>query len=226
MIALFAATALAASPPGVSHDVLGGGLQPGTWAGVVSAGFPTFTFGGRLGLERGWTAMLGGIFGPGRGLLGMIGVGRRWLDRPALRVSGELLLGGHLRSGELAMVGPAVDLRVRVARGQGSLVPYAVLETRHTLLIDRTVVDAAEGEDSEWALAHRWSPVGVLGLGVALSPRLGLDLGWTCPGWTRQASTSPEFIWDYRPDDDDRFSGCIWWLHQPDHPARGGRGQR
>ncbi len=181
MIALFAAAALAAAPPGVSHDVLGGGLQPGAWAGAVSVGFPTFTLAGSRGLEQGWTALLEGSSALGVDSWGMIGVGRRWLDRPALRVSGEALLGGHLRSGELAMVGPALDLRVRVARGQGSLVPYAVLETRHTLLIDRTVVDAAEGEDSQWALAHHWSPVGVLGLGVALSPRVGLDLGLDLP---------------------------------------------
>lgn len=182
MIALLAVSAaLGAAAPGIAHDTLSGGLAPGALSGQLSLGFPAQSLSGRAGLAGGWTAILEGSTTLGVDSWGMVGVGRRWLDRPALRLGGEALLGGHLRTGELAMKGPALSLRVRAARGQGRLVPYALLETRHTLLLNRTVLSSAEGESSSLDLARAWSPLAVLGCAVALTPGLGLDLGLDLP---------------------------------------------
>lgn len=112
----------------------------------------------------------------------MIGVGKRWVDRPRMRITGEALVGWLFQNSEEIRRGPNVEFRVRMAVPFHRFVPYAVLGTRHALLPDLTTIERASGTESNWSFRHEWTPWATLGVGFAVSRAIGLDLaidyGW------------------------------------------------
>lgn len=160
--------------------LLGGGSAPGHWNAGASVGYPWQTTRLQVGLEGGWTPMVeveSALFTRTRPALG---VGLRWIDR-SWRVTGEVLAGWLLQTGTLARRGPSGELRIRASRAKGVVLPYAHAGTQHALLVNRTIVDTAQGDEVTRDLAHEWTLTGGFGCGFAIGERWGLDLGLDLP---------------------------------------------
>lgn len=175
-------------------DLVGGGSRRGDWAVELSAGFPWQRVRAQLGVGRGLTplveldSVLGRRFRPAAGL------GLRWIDRPHARLTGEVLLGWDWQlTPELSKRGPNGELRLRLAFPFRRVAPYLVLATRHTLLMDRTTVTTAAGDEVSWSARHAWILWGQLGLAVAINEHVGLDLGVDLPWVEPPAFSIPGF---------------------------------
>jgi hypothetical protein len=180
-LALLAGLAVAAErPEHPTAALVGGGSAPGHWDAGASVGYPWQTTRLQVGLSGGWTPMVeveSALFTRNRPA---VGVGLRWIDR-SWRVTGEALAGWLLQSGTLARRGPSGELRVRASRAKGGVLPYLHLGSQHALLVDRTIVDTARGDEVTHALDHEWTLTGGLGCGFAIGRRWGLDLGLDLP---------------------------------------------
>lgn len=163
-------------------DLVGGGSRRGDWAVELSAGFPWQRLRGQLGVGWGLTPIVELDSVLGRRFRPALGLGLRWLDRPHARITGEVLLGWDWQlTPELSRRGPNGELRVRMAFPVRRVAPYLVLGTRHTLLMDRTTVVAAGGDERSWSARQAWTLWGSLGLAIAINDHVGLDLGLDFP---------------------------------------------
>lgn len=166
-----------ASRPGEhAFDVVGGGSKPGVWGIRAQGGYPWQAIQVQRGLPGGWTPFVEvdtALFVRTRPSLGLA---LRWLDTGRFRITGEVMLGWDLQTGELALQGPSVALRLRLMVYWSRVAIFMRLDTRHTFLFNQTLVDKASGIESRPSLEHRWSPWGGLGIAVRLAKHISLDL--------------------------------------------------
>ena len=159
-------------------DVVGGGSRPRTWAGRVYGGYPWLGARGQVGVGgRGLAVGVDVEAARLRRFRPALLVALRWVDRPRVRLSGELLLGWLVQTGELSRRGPNVELQLRLAFPTGRAAPYLMLGTSHTLLTDRTTVITAAGDTRHLAFRHEWMPRATIGVAVAITRQIGLELG-------------------------------------------------
>jgi hypothetical protein len=161
-----------------AYDAVGGGSRRDRWAAHAYAGTPWLGLRGQVGV--GPRALAVGVDVEAARLLRLRAAGLialRWVDRPRVRLTGEALLGYMTQGGALARRGANAELRVRLAFPSGRVAPYVTLATAHTLLLDRTTIVAASGTTSELAGRHEWTPRATVGLAVAISRELGLEVG-------------------------------------------------
>lgn len=160
------------------YDIVGGGSRPMTWATALQGGFPWSSVRGQVGLgARGLAIGLDLETARFRRFRPALLIALRWVDRPRVRVTGELLLGWLVQIGELARRGPNAELRLRVAFPVGRVAPYLLLATSHTLLTDRVTIATSDGETRDLSFRHEWLPRASLGLAVAISRAIGLEAG-------------------------------------------------
>jgi hypothetical protein len=160
------------------YDIVGGGSRPMTWATALQGGFPWSSIRGQVGLgPRGLAIGLDLETARFRRFRPALLIALRWVDRPRVRVTGELLLGWLVQIGELARRGPNAELRLRVAFPVGRVAPYLLLATSHTLLTDRVTINTSDGETRDLSFRHEWLPRASLGLAVAISRAIGLEAG-------------------------------------------------
>jgi len=182
----------ASLPEHPAFDMHGGGSKPGSWAGGMQAGFPWQAVHLQYGLEDGWTPFVEVSSALLQRNEPSIGLALRWVDRPRVRVTGEVLLGWQVQTGVLAHSGPSMALRVRAAAWVGRrIMPYTAWTTRHTLLIDRTALETASGTETSLTAGPRWDALGVVGVAFVLSPRVGLELGVEYPRTDGSTVTLP-----------------------------------
>ncbi|WP_434416614.1 hypothetical protein [Nannocystis pusilla] len=159
-------------------DVVGGGSHARTWAAAVSGGYPWLGARGQVGVgPRALTVGADLEMARFRRFRPAAVLALRWADRKRLRVTGELLLGWLIQTGELARRGPNAELRIRMAFPNGRVAPYVMLGTSHTLLTDRTTVITATGTARDLSFRHEWLPRATIGLAVAITREVGLELG-------------------------------------------------
>jgi hypothetical protein len=171
-------------------DVVGGGSRKGDWALELSAGFPWQRLRVQVGAGRGLTPLVELDTVLGRRFRPAAGLGLRWVDRPHVRLSGELLLGWDWQlTPDLPRRGANGELRMRLAFPIRRVAPYLVLGSRHTLLMDRTTIETAGGPEVTWAARHAWIAWGSLGLAVAITEHVGLDFGVDFP-WVEPPTPS------------------------------------
>lgn len=160
------------------YDIVGGGSRPMTWAAAVQGGFPWSGVRGQIGLgPRGLAIGLDLEAARFRRFRPALLIALRWVDRPRVRVTGELLLGWLVQVGALERRGPNAELRVRVAFPTGRVAPYLMAATGHTLLTDRLTIITADGETRDLSFRHEWLPRASVGLAVAITRSLGLEAG-------------------------------------------------
>lgn len=160
------------------YDLVGGGSRRGHWAGLVYGGWPWVGVRAQVGV--GPRALVVGVDAEAarfqRLRLGAF-VGLRWVDRPRVRLTGETALGWVFQGGVLDQRGPNLELRVRLALPSGRVAPYLMAATGHTLLTDRTIVETADGETRDLSFRHAWTPRATIGLAVAITRAIGLEVG-------------------------------------------------
>ncbi len=161
-------------------DVVGGGSRPGAWAGAVQIGYPWQTLRFQYG-ARVLTPMVEFETALFRRFRPAVGLGLRWVDRPRVRLTGDILLGWLVQTGALARRGPNAELRLRLAFPSGRVAPYLMLATRHTLLFDRARVVSPGGTTTSWSARHDWTPWATLGLAIAINDNFGVELGIDWP---------------------------------------------
>jgi hypothetical protein len=159
-------------------DVVGGGSRPRAWAAHVYGGFPWSGARGQVGLgPRGLSLGVDVEAARLRRFRPALLLALRWVDRPRVRLTGELLLGWLVQIGELERRGPNAELRIRMAFPTGRAAPYVMLATAHTLLADRTTIVGAAGESRDLSFRHEWMPRATIGVAVAITKAIGLELG-------------------------------------------------
>lgn len=161
-----------------AYDMVGGGSKRGNWAGLVHGGWPWVGVRAQVGVgPRGLAVGVDAEAARFQRLRLGAFVGLRWVDRPRVRVTGETLLGWVFQGGVLDQRGPNLELRVRLAVPSGRVAPYVMVASGHTLLTDRTIVETQEGETRDLSFRHAWTPRATLGLAVAISRGIGLEVG-------------------------------------------------
>jgi len=159
-------------------DMVGGGSHKGAWAGQVYGGYPWLGARGQVGVgPRGLAVGVDVEMARFRRFRPAAVLALRWVDRKRFRLTGELLLGYLVQIGELGRKGANAELRVRMAFPTGRVAPYVMLGTSHTLLADRTTTITAAGETRELSFRHEWMPRATVGLAVAITREIGLELG-------------------------------------------------
>jgi hypothetical protein len=146
----------------------------------LSVGYPWTRLRVQRGLEGGWTPFVEtdtALFTRWRPA---VGVSLPWIDR-RWRLSGEVTLGWLEQTGTLSERGPSGSLGLRMGRTRGRVVPYLHAGSEHTLLVDRVVVDTAQGDEVSHTARHAWTLTGALGLGVNLGKGWGMDVGLDLP---------------------------------------------
>lgn len=176
-VALASDPAWSASP---TSAVLTGASAPGQWDAGVALGYPWTRVRVQRGLEGGWTPFVEADTALFTRWRPAVGVSLPWIDR-RWRLSGEATLAWLEQTGTLAERGPSGSLAVRLGRARGRVVPYLHAGTEHALLVDRVRVDTADGVVVEDTTRHAWTLTGAMGLGVALGPSWGLDVGLDLP---------------------------------------------
>jgi len=173
-------------PPDPHLDALAGASDLGDWAVSLEAGFPFFGARGQVALP--W-AGLNAVGSVNSALFtdtwALGGVSRRWVDTHRVVLSGEILVGGTIRSGDLSRRGPASQTTLRLARGHGRVVPALTLSSRHVLLTDVQEIQTTEGDLVQRSRSIAWSPVASFDVGVGVCPGFavsaGLDVPWFDP---------------------------------------------
>lgn len=159
-------------------DAVGGGSHRRAWAGQVYGGYPWLGARGQVGVgPRGLAVGLDLEMARLRRFRPAAVLALRWIDRERLRLTGELLLGYLVQTGELARRGPNAELRIRLAFPTGRVAPYVMIGTSHALLADRTTVITASGETRDLSFRHEWMPRATVGLAVAITREVGLEVG-------------------------------------------------
>lgn len=161
-----------------AFDLIGGGARRrGAWAAGVQLGYPWFGLRAQVGVVPRLAVIAEVETALAQRWRPALGISLRWVDRPHLRLSGELLLGWLIQGEPLDRRGPNAEARLRLAIPVGRVAPYLTLGTQHTLLSDRTRIIRASGTTTDWSARHEWTLKASLGLAVAIRPRVGLDFG-------------------------------------------------
>ncbi len=180
-LALAPASAAAQSVTDATLDAVTVAGAPGRWTATASGGFPWITLrgqyapAGRLAVVAEVQTALLRRWTPSAGLA------LRVVDASHFRMGVELLAGWLVQTGATARRGPTVDLRVRLAFPVGRVVPFVTLASRHTALFDRTETQRASGTSTGWSARHEWTPWPGLGVAVAITRRVGVELGVEWP---------------------------------------------
>ncbi|MGB1276263.1 MAG: hypothetical protein ACPG77_10990, partial [Nannocystaceae bacterium] len=164
-----------------AFDIVGGGSRKGTWAGAVQAGYPWQALRFQYGVHRTLTTLVEMDTALFRRFRPAVGLGLRWVDRPRVRLTGDILLGWLIQTGELDRRGPNGELRLHLAFPSGRVAPYLTLATRHTLLFDLTQIVTPNGVDTSWGVRHEWTPWATLGMAIAINQNIGVELGIDWP---------------------------------------------
>jgi len=157
--------------------VSSGARRRGAWAAAVQLGYPWFGLRAQLGLLPRLAILADLETALAQRWRPAIGIGLRWVDRPHFRLGGELLLGWLFQGEPLDRRGPNAEARIRLAVPVGRVAPYLTLGTQHTILPDRTRIIRESGTTTDWSARHEWTLKASLGLVVAITQRVGLDLG-------------------------------------------------
>lgn len=163
-------------------DLAGGGARPGDWAVELSGGWPWSRVRAQVGLAHGLTPLVELETALGRRFRPALGLGLRWVDRPHVRLSGEVLFAWlFVNVPELRKRGPQGELRLRLAFPVRRVAPYLTLGTRHTLLTDRSSIERLAGTDITRSYRHNWTGWASLGVVVAITEQVGIELGMDYP---------------------------------------------
>lgn len=163
-------------------DLAGGGGRPGDWAVELSGGWPWTRARAQLSLVHGLTPIVEFETALGRRFRPALGLGLRWVDLPHVRLSGEVLLAWlFVPVAELPKRGPQGELRVRLAFPVRRVAPYLTLGTRHAVFTDRTSIERATGTEVTRSYRHNWTGWASVGLVVAITDRVGIELGVDYP---------------------------------------------
>ncbi|MCB9565761.1 MAG: hypothetical protein H6710_00785 [Myxococcales bacterium] len=160
----------------VAHQAAAGFSGDGRWQVGASAGYPWWGARAQLGVGHGLSTAVELQSALARRWRPAIGLTSLWLDRPRVRISGELLLGWLFQVGELARRGPNAELRLRLALRLRRAAPYLMLGSQHTLLASRTTIEAASGTTVRWSARGEWTGWATLGVVAAVSRKWGIDL--------------------------------------------------
>lgn len=163
-------------------DVVGGASKRGRWAGQLTLGYPWQRARAQYGLKYGLTPLIELESAQAIRWRPSLGLGLRWLDTAHARISGEVLLGWLVQTTpELNKRGPSGELRVRALFPFGRFAPYLSLSSQYTVLVDRTRIQRATGTDSEYSMRSELTLWGTLGVAVAITRRIGLDVAIDAP---------------------------------------------
>lgn len=163
-------------------DAVGGGSGQGRWAGQLTIGFPWQRARAQYGLTRRWTPLVELESAQAVRWRPSLGVGLRWLDTVHARITGEVLLGWQFQTTpELRQRGPSGELRVRALFPFGRVAPFLILGTQYTALFDRTRIERATGVDTEYSMRGELTLWGSLGVAVAITRRIGIEIAIDAP---------------------------------------------
>lgn len=175
-------------------QALGGGSKAKDYAVEISLGFPWLRARGQVGIGKGWYGVADFETALGRRFWPAAGVGYTMGDLPHFRLSGEVMLGWLVQTTpELRKRGFAPMMRMRVASPWGRWVPYANLGMQPALLMDKTTTITASGEEVTWSGRPNLTLWATLGLGVAITEHIGLDVGIDAPWVDVPQLTIPGF---------------------------------
>ncbi len=161
-----------------TFDILGGGSPEGAWAIELRGGYPWSSFRGQLGMRGGLTPLVDlqtALFKRWEPSLGFSG---RIVDRPRGRLSGELLIGWTIETGEVPKNGPHAVARVRVMGILGRVAPWFAVATGHTVYVDETIRISENATETTLSARHEWAPVVEAGIAIAITKHVGIDLGF------------------------------------------------
>lgn len=161
------------------------------WLVGVQGGYPWSGLRAQLGLRGGLSPLVELQSARLRRFRPAVGVSRLWYAGRRLRIGSEALVGWLFQVGDLARRGPNLELRLRLAvRVRLRFTPYLMIGSQHTLLADRTTIEAAEGTTRTWSLRGEWTGFATLGVLIAATPNLGLDFGLDA-AWVDAAAGTP-----------------------------------
>jgi hypothetical protein len=169
----------------------GGVAQAGEWSVAAKAGYPGSVLRGQVGFAGGWTGLVSYETLLFTRHTVELGVGRRWLSGRVGVVGGELSLGLQGQTGLTPFLAPDVTMSVKLA-GAGRVVPYLELATRLALHGQTTEISRVDGSvDRSWVGEVWCMPIASAGVGVAITPRVGLELGLDYRWETRATVSIP-----------------------------------
>ena len=173
------------APPSLAEGTLPG-LPGGRSAVSLSAGFPWFGFRYQHGLAGGWSPVVEVESALFIRTTASLGLARVWLEKPHLRLGGQVSLGYLIQTTQAEEAGPTFEASMTLAAPFRRVCPMLELSTRHSALLTALAHEAEEQDSLVVNVKHQWAPRATLGLAVGLSPRLaldaGLDLTWFGPG--------------------------------------------
>lgn len=159
-------------------DIVGTGARArGGWAAGLQLGWPWFGLRAQVGVASRLAVLLEVETALAQRWRPAVGLSLRWVDRPHVRLGGEVLLGWLAQGEPLVRRGPSGELRMRLAFPVGRVAPYLSLGTQHTALPDRTRVIGANGTDTQWSARHEWTPRASVGLAIVCTRHVAIDLG-------------------------------------------------
>lgn len=179
------ATPLPPSKPALAEGFLPG-LQEGRSTVAFSAGFPWLAF----RYQRGWVGGWSPVVEVESALLvrttASLGLARLWLEKPHLRLGGQVTVGYLIQATLEEEAGPTFEASMTLATRFKRICPMLELSTRHTALLTALTHEALEQDTLVVNVKHQWAPRATLGLAAGLTPWLaldaGLDLTWFGPG--------------------------------------------
>ncbi|PRP90436.1 hypothetical protein ENSA5_65280 [Enhygromyxa salina] len=163
-------------------DLVGGGGRPGDWAVELSGGWPWQRLRAQMSFAHGLTPLVELETALGRRWRPAVGLGLRWVDRPHVRLSGEVLFAWLFVTPEaVAKRGPQGELRLRLAFPVRRVAPYLTLGSRSTALVDRRRIEGATGIETSRSARHNWTGWATVGLAIAITEQVGVELGVDYP---------------------------------------------
>jgi len=162
--------------PRAVHASVSGAPDTHQWTLLIQGGFPWQSLRGQWGASAQVAVTAEVQSALGRRWVPAVGVSTTLLRTPTWRMSAEVLGGALLQGGVLRRRAAHLEGRFRVAV-TGAVVPYLLLRSAHGVQAHRDIIRSAEGERRTLTWQHLWSPGFTLGLGVPLTPAIGLDVG-------------------------------------------------
>lgn len=172
------------------YDVLGGASENQRWAGQLTLGYPWQRLRAQYGLTAGISPLVELETALGIRWRPSVGVGMRWLNGAHVRIAGEALAGWLVQTGdELGKRGPSGELRLRMLFPFGRVAPYLTMGAQYTVLFDRTRIERATGIDTDYSARGELTLWGTLGLAIAITRRIGIDVAIEAP-WVNAPAIS------------------------------------
>ncbi len=170
-------------------DGIAGGAPKGVWTVGLQGGYPWQTLRGQVGIGKGLAPIVELETALFRRWRPSVGLSIASVNVPRFRLSGEVLFGWLVQLGAAKRLGPQGILRLRFTLPLGRAAPYLVLGTRHALLTDRSTVIRADGTETTRKIRHNWTGWATLGVAIALTDSIGIDIGLDWP-WVDAPSVS------------------------------------